>query len=382
MFEITIRKSLSNADRINWIRLSRSRNIGRTTLLNLIKIFDNVEDAINNVGNYSLQGGLSRPIELASFKSAQQELEECHKLNAQIICFNEEKYPVLLREIGDPPPIITARGRVDLMYKNIVAIVGTRNPSTNGCKFAEKIAYELGQSGLIISSGMARGIDASAHYGAINSGTIGVIAGGVDNIYPAENTALYKEVIQKGLLVSENPLGSPPKGGNFPQRNRIISGLSLGVAVIEATLRSGTLITSRFAAEQNREIFAVPGSPFDPRYEGTNRLIKQGAKLIENSNDVLEEIMEIIKNRERFAVLNESFDKEFENIKFKAPDEDIIREARKLILQKVNYSPISIELLIDELELPVKIANIAFVQLELADRIESKNGKVSLKQKD
>ncbi len=376
---LPIVKELPIQDKINWIRLSRTNNIGRSTLLKLIKIFDNTQDAIDNVANYSIKGGLKKPIQVAPPSIANKELEDCRKINAHIICFNEEQYPAILREISDPPPIITVRGNLSLMHQNIIAIVGPRNASLNGCKFAEKISYEIGLAGIIIASGMARGIDTHAHKAAINTGTIGVIAGGIDNIYPKENTALYHEVIKKGLLISENPIGSPPKGGNFPQRNRIISGLSLGVVVIEATLRSGTLITSRFAIEQNRELFAVPGSPFDPRHEGTNRLIKQGAKLTVSSADVLEDIQEIINNRQRFSNISESFNEEFANIKFKAPDDDIVNDARKLILEKIGYSPISSELLIEELEIPVKIINIALVQLELADRIENQNGKITLK---
>lgn len=375
----TTPKNLSPSDKINWIRLTRTKGISRSTLFNLLEIFGNIEDVITNVGEYSIQGGLKKPIELYSLEEARKELNNCAKINAEIICFSEEDYPQLLREISDPPPLITIRGQKKLIHENIVAIVGPRNASLNGCKFAQKIALELGNKGVVIASGLARGIDRSAHKSSLDTGTIGVIAGGIDNIYPPDNADLYQEIAKRGLLISENPIGTPPRGGNFPQRNRIISGISLGIVVIEATLKSGTLITARFALEQNREIFAVPGSPFDPRHEGTNRLIKQGAKLIENSDDILEDINEIITSRRRFAKISETTSEEFLLAKFKAPDDIIVAEARKLILSKINYTPISAELLIGELEIPAKIANIAFVQLELADRIENKNGKISLK---
>ncbi len=370
---------LSFNDKVNWIRLVRTKHISRSIFFNLIKIFDNVEDIVNNIEEYSLKGGLKKPIKIHPLNAAKKELEDCYNIDADIVCFNDINYPTILREIPDPPPLITVKGNIDLMEKNIISIVGPRNASLNGCKFAHKIASELGAKGIVIASGLARGIDTAAHKASINSGTIGVIAGGIDNIYPKENTDLYQEMMQKGLLISETPIGMPPRGGNFPQRNRIISGLSLGVVVIEATLRSGTLITSRFALEQNREIFAVPGSPFDPRYEGTNRLIKQGAKLIENSSDILNDIEEIIYSKNRFSNINESFDEEFIGASFKAPDDKIVNEVRELILKKINYTPILDETIIDELDIPVKIANIAFVQLELADKIENKNGKISLK---
>jgi len=378
MLEIPIIKNLSDTDKINWIRLSRTKNISRSTLLNLVNIFGNIEGAIENVAAYSIKGGLKAPINICPTIEAIKELENTRQIGAEIICFNEESYPAMLRQISDPPALLTMCGKIDLANQNIISVVGPRNASLNGCKFAGKIVTELGQAGLIIASGLARGIDAAVHKAALDFGTIGIIAGGIDNIYPAENSTLYQGVIEKGLLISETPFGMPPKGGNFPQRNRIISGIALGLVVIEATLRSGTLITARFALEQNREIFAVPGSPFDPRYEGTNRLIKQGAKLIENSADVLEDLEEIIRRRKRFRI-SENFEEEFSYPKFKAPDDIVVDAARTLILQKLNYTEVSVELLISELEIPAKIVAIALVQLELADRIEHRNGKVCLK---
>lgn len=379
MFNNIFLKNASLSDKINWLRLVRTRGISRSTLFNLAEIFDNIQDIIDNVGEYSVKGGLKQPIEIYPFDLAQKEFELCQKNGAQIICYFEDSYPELLRQISDPPPILTIRGKGELLQKNIIAIVGPRNASLNGCQFAKKVAYELSSKGIVIASGMAIGIDRSAHKASIENGTIGVIAGGIDNIYPMQNLDLYQEIYKKGLLISEHQIGSAPRGGNFPQRNRIISGISLGVVVVEATLKSGTLITARFALEQNREIFAVPGSPFDPRHEGTNRLIKQGAKLIQNSDDILEDINDIIATRQRFSNISESLDIEFMPAKFKAPDESIVGKVRDLILSKISYSPTSIELIVNELEIPAKIANIACAQLELADKIENKNGKISLK---
>ena len=373
-------RDLSLSERLDWIRLSRTPNIGRATLLRMISIFGNAQDAIANVAQYSIRGGRAKPIIVNSIQSAQKELEDCQKIKAKIICFCENSFPKMLRHIPDPPALLTIRGKEKLMHKNIVAIVGPRNASTNGCVFAQKVAFELGQADIIIVSGLARGIDAAAHEASLLGGTIGVIAGGIDNIYPKENRLLYQKVVEQGLLISESPIHSPPKGGNFPQRNRIISGLSIGVAVIEATLRSGTLITSRFALEQNREIFAVPGSPFDPRYEGTNRLIRQGAKLIQSSQDILEDLEEIISSRQRFSPISENdHENDIDNLQFRDADEQIVKEARNIILSHLSYSPTNLDHIIDRLEIPAKIINIVLVQLELADIIETNNNRVILK---
>ena len=225
---------------------------------------------------------------------------------------------------------------------------------------------------------MARGIDTAAHLGSIETGTVAVIAGGIDNIYPRENENLYHDIAKKGVIISEIPFGIPPHGGNFPQRNRIISGISLGAIIVEATLRSGTLITARFALEQNREVFAVPGSPFDPRCQGTNRLIKQGAKLIENIDDILEELI-IITGRSDNLKLMEPISADFAGFSKKSPNESEIESARKLILSKIDYTPISADEIIAELQIPAQIVSIVLVQLELADRIESRGGKICLK---
>lgn len=371
-------KRISDSEKISWIRLCRTQNISKNIFFNLLKIFGNVDEALANVEEFSLKGGLKKPIKIADEKSAILELNNCQKIGAQIICFIEPEYPKLLREIPDPPPIITIRGNSDLLSCDIMSIVGPRNASTNGCKFAGKIATELGKAGLIIASGMARGIDRAAHLGSLESGTIAVIAGGIDNIYPPENKDLYNQIIQKGVVISENPFGSMPKGGNFPRRNRIISGVSLGVVIVEATLKSGTLITARFALEQNRDIFAVPGSPFDPRSQGTNRLIKQGAKLVEDVNDILDEIDNLRSRNFGTIEFREKEFFEFSGFDIKIISDSEIDEARKLILQKINYSSISLDELIYQLQIPAQIANIVLVQLELAGRVEYKNGKVAL----
>lgn len=367
----------SESERINWIRLIRSENVGSVTFFNLIKAFGSASLAIENVTEIALQGGLKKPIKICPESEVKKELENCQKINAKIICFFDPQYPKQLKEIYDPPPVLTTLGNTQLLNQDIIAIVGPRNASLNGCRFAQKIAGELSLTKLIIASGMARGIDTAAHLGSLTGGTIAVIAGGIDNIYPPENKQLYQQIIKHGLIISENPFGSAPKSGNFPQRNRIISGLSLGVLVVEATLKSGTLITARFASEQNREIFAVPGSPFDPRCHGTNLLIKQGAKLVENVDDVLEELR---PSRNQINPEPQSTYQELPDLTSdsKLPDDKLVNDARKLILQKLNYSGTAGDEIISTLQIPTRIINIALVQLELSKKIENKNGKFFL----
>ena len=226
---------------------------------------------------------------------------------------------------------------------------------------------------------MARGIDSAAHEASISSGTIAVIAGGINHIYPKENEHLYSEILKNGLLVSENAFGMPPKGGNFVQRNRIISGLSLGVIVLEAGLRSGSLITARFAREQGREVFAMPGSPFDPRCHGTNRLIKDGAKMIENISDILDELPKLKSQLRDSRILREPDLEEFLAPTVKLPSDDDVKKIRQEIFSKLSVTPIAIDEIIQQMQVPIKLLNIALVQLELADKIEINFGKVALK---
>jgi len=227
-------------------------------------------------------------------------MEDSQKYGAKIVYYKENIYPESLKQIHDFPPIITILGNKELLLsENKISIVGSRNSSINSSRFSYKIAKEFGESGFSVVSGLARGVDAQAHMGSIDSGTIGVIAGGIDNIYPLENKKLYEYMRERGLIISENAFGVVPQAKNFPQRNRIVSGLSKALVVVEASLKSGSLITANFALEQGREVFSVPGFPMDPRYSGTNALIKQGAYLFERSDDVLnvQKMKEILYKR-------------------------------------------------------------------------------------
>ncbi len=356
-------------EKLNWLRLARSENIGKSTFFRLIEIFGSVENALARVKDYAKEGGLRREIKIISVRQAEEELKNTTKFGAEIILFSDSNYPKLLREISDPPPVLTIKGNKDFLNRDAIAIVGPRNASYNAIAFAKKIALELGQNSLITVSGMARGVDAAAHEASILSGTIGVIAGGINNIYPKQNTNLFKEVLDRGLLISENYFGAPPKGGNFVQRNRIIAGLSFGVVVVEAGLRSGSLITAKFAINQGREVFAVPGSPFDPRCQGANRLIKDGAKMVEDIDDILEELSDLRLRFGNVKTLREPEFEEFISPQAKMPLDDDIRKVRDEILARLSFSPTSINQIIEETSMPIRVINIALVQLELAEKI-------------
>ena len=366
-------------EKLNWLRLARSENIGKSTFFRLIEIFGSVENALEQVADYAAAGGLKRKIKVCTLEDAENEMINTENFGAEILIFSEEKYPKLLRKIPDPAPVLTVHGDIEFFNRDTIAIVGPRNASFNAITFAKKLALELGQNSIAIVSGMARGVDSAAHEASILSGTIAVIAGGINHIYPKENEHLYSEILKHGLLVSENAFGMPPKGGNFVQRNRIISGLSLGVIVLEAGLRSGSLITARFAREQGREVFAMPGSPFDPRCHGTNRLIKDGAKMIENISDILDELPKLKSQLRGFKILREPDLEEFVAPTLKLPNDDDVKKIRQEIFSRLGVTPIAIDEIIQQMQVPPKLLNIALVQLELADKIVINFGKVALK---
>ncbi len=240
---------------------------------------------------------LVKPARIYSRESAERELTASKKLGIALIALGEPDYPARLRMIDDPPPLIGVRGKVAVLGSNMIALVGSRNASAAGVKFAERIAREFGEAGFTIVSGLARGIDAAAHRASLATGTIAVLAGGHDHIYPPEHEPLLQSILPNGAAITEMPLGWEPRGRDFPRRNRLISGLALGVVIVEAARRSGSLITARMALEQGREVFAVPGSPLDPRAEGTNGLLKQGATLVTEAADVLAVIRPILGQR-------------------------------------------------------------------------------------
>lgn len=259
---------------IDILRLIRSENVGPKTFFNLVKFFGSASCALENVQDFSVKGGRSKPIKLYSKDSALKELRELEKNNSYLITYKDQNYSELLLQIPDFPPVLSYKGNISLLnHEKIIAIVGARNSSVNGKAFAAKLSKDLVKAGYITVSGLARGIDSSVHSSSLDH-TIAVIAGGTDHIYPPENKTLYEEIAKNGLILAELPIGSKPLSQHFPQRNRIISGLALATIVIEAGIKSGSLITANFALEQNRDVFAVPGFPLDPICIGSNQLIK------------------------------------------------------------------------------------------------------------
>ena len=285
--------SLSDRERLDRLRLARSENVGPVTFRQLLARYGSAEQAIAALPDLAARGGRRRPLSVCPTDAAERECENLGRHGGRHVFFGEAAYPVPLAAIEDAPIALSVIGDTSLLQRDGVAVVGARNASTNGRNFARRLAADLAADKLIVVSGMARGIDAAAHEGALEDDgdtTVAVLAGGVDVVYPRENAALYDALHTRGLVLSEMPCGMQPQARHFPRRNRIISGLSLGVVVVEAAMRSGSLITARLAGEQGREVFAVPGSPLDPRCRGANDLIRKGAKLTESAEDVLSEL--------------------------------------------------------------------------------------------
>ena len=281
---------LNDAERRDWLRLARTETVGPVTFGQLIRRFGSPARALDALPDLARRGGRAAALRIPSPSEAERELEAGARLGARLLASIEPDFPPMLAALDPPPPVIWVRGDVALGSRRAVAIVGARIASAAGQRFARTLAVEAGRAGLAVVSGMARGIDGAAHEGALETGTVAVLGGGIDDIYPPEHADLYQRLVARGAIVSESPPGVRAQARDFPRRNRLISGLSLAVVVVEAELRSGSLITARLAAEQGREVLAVPGSPLDPRAKGTNDLIRQGAALCEGIEDVLRAI--------------------------------------------------------------------------------------------
>ena len=275
---------------INKLRLIRTPNIGPITCQLLMRRYGSAAAALEAVPDLSARGG--RQLKLASRQEVEREIELSDKLGARHICYGDDDYPQSLMRFDDAPFVLTVKGHTSLLDGKGCAVVGARNASINAMRMAQSLATEIGQAKYSIISGLARGIDTAAHQGSLTTGTIAVLACGIDEIYPPENAGLFAQIAEQGLLISEMPLGTKPTPRLFPARNRIIASLSLGVCVIEAAFQSGSLITAREAAERGIEVMAIPGSPFDPRSKGTNRLIKDGAHLVQSAEDILSVLAE------------------------------------------------------------------------------------------
>jgi DNA processing protein len=286
---VPARLPLSDEQRLNWLRLIRSENVGPATFRDLINHFGSAAAALEALPGLAQRGGSAARIRIATRDAAMAEIASARRVGARFVGMGEPDYPRLLRGLDHPPPLLCVRGRVDVEAPAFTAIVGSRNASISGMKLAARFASQLGAKGHVIVSGLARGIDSAAHRAALKTGTIAVFAGGIDCPFPDAHIQLAEDIVAAGgALVSEMPFGWKPRHIDFPRRNRIIAGLSLGVVVVEAAKRSGSLITARLANENGRFVFAVPGSPVDPRADGTNQLIKQGAILMTGPEDVEE----------------------------------------------------------------------------------------------
>lgn len=279
-------RDLSDRERLDWLRLARSENVGPVAFDQLLTRFGEPARALAALPDLARRGGRSN-LKVPPEAEIEAELAAGASLGARLICACEDAFPQALAALDPPPPVIWALGRAEILDRSAVAVVGARVASAAGQRFARGLAAELGQAGQIVVSGMARGIDAAAHEGALPFGTVAVLGGGVADIYPPEHRDLHARIAETGCVVSESAPGWRAQAKDFPRRNRIISGLSRAVVVVEAEIRSGSLITARLAAEQGREVLAVPGSPLDPRAKGTNDLIRQGAALCEGVDDVL-----------------------------------------------------------------------------------------------
>ena len=285
-------QDLTDRQRLDWLRLTRTSSIGPRTFRSLLNRYGGAAAALEALP--ALLKAQGRASKVVSVAEAEDEVALASKMDVRFIAMGEPDYPPLLRVIDSAPPIIGVRGRVSILSKPSVAIVGSRNASAAGLKMAGLLAADLGKLAFVVVSGLARGIDAAAHRASLSSGTVAVLAGGHDRPYPDEHRDLLDAIADTGAVVSEMPMGWEPRGRDFPRRNRIISGLSYGIVIIEAALRSGSLITARFAGEQGRDIFAVPGSPLDPRSEGTNALIREGATLITSADHIAEALAPVL----------------------------------------------------------------------------------------
>jgi len=360
---------LTDEQRLDWLRLIRSQNVGPRTFRALVNHFGGARGALAALPTLARRGGADAATQICTQAEAERELGAAKKLGVSFVALGERGYPPRLQMIDDAPPLLAVRGQTRVLGLPMVAIVGSRNASGAGLKFTQRIARELGDVGFATVSGLARGIDAAAHSASLDTGTVAVLAGGHDRIYPPEHAGLLDAILPAGAALSEMPVGWEPRGRDFPRRNRLISGLSLGVLIVEAAKRSGSLITARFAAEQGREVFAVPGSPLDPRAEGTNGLIKQGATPVTEASDVVTVLQPIMTEKkvpaeEPEGITSGSGRDEVEP----APDE------RARITALLGPAPVQIDDLVRLSHSSPAVVRMVLLELEIAGRLERHGG--------
>ncbi len=388
---------LSDAQRLDWLRLIRTEGVGPRTFRSLINRFGGAAGALDALPDLSRRAG--KRIVPPSRAEAETEMAAAVRLGVRFLAMGEAEYPKSLAAADSAPPLLALRGAVAALERPALAIVGSRNASAAGATFTARLARALGEAGLTIVSGLARGIDASAHNATLATGTVAVLAGGHDRIYPSNHEPLARAILEAGgAIVAEMPMGWEPRGRDFPRRNRIISGLSLGTLVVEAARRSGSLITARYALEQGREVFAVPGSPLDPRAEGTNDLIRQGATLVAEAEHVLSVLSPLVARADPFAkadllgarpVLEEraeywdeldldgTGDRAGPPVEEVEPNEPADDHAR--ILSALGPAPVGTDALARASGLPIRTVHSILLDLELDRRVERHpDGSVSL----
>ena len=352
--------------------MARTETIGPVTFYALLRRFGSARAAIDAVPRLG-----RRDVAPAPRAIAERELAALERIGARLVCWGEPLYPGALAAVEDAPPVLALRGRAELLTAPIVAVVGARNASANGRRLAQDIAAGLGEEGIVVASGMARGIDAAAHAGALATGSVAVVAGGVDVVYPEENRGLYQALASDGAIVAELPLGTEPQARHFPRRNRIISGMSLGVVVVEAAAKSGSLITARFALEQGREVFAVPGSPLDPRCRGGNDLLRNGATLTENAADIVTQLGPLLRGAPLRPPSRPAAVRELSLVPplVAAPPAPAEGDAAlDAILEILSPTPVAVDELVRQCQLSAAAVATLLLELELAGRIERHPG--------
>ena len=367
-------RELEPQERLDWLRLARTESVGPVSFFALLRRFGSAAAALDALPQ------LARPVAAMSRRAAETELGALDRLGARLVCWGEPSYPPALAEVEDAPPLLTVLGRPELLVAPMVAVVGARNASANGRRLGRELAAGLGEAGIVVISGMARGIDAAAHLGALPTGSVAVVAGGADIVYPEENRGLYDALAQDGAVVAELPLGTEPQARHFPRRNRIISGMALGVIVVEAAAKSGSLITARFALEQGREVFAVPGSPLDPRARGANDLLRNGATLTETAADVISQLGPLIQREPPLPLAAREprlpLAPPASRVVAPAPSPPAISEdaALDLLVEKLGPSPVAVDELVRQCQLSAAAVATLLLELELAGRVERHPG--------
>ncbi len=364
------------SERLDRLRLIRTEGVGPLTYRRLMARFGDVAAAIDALPQLARAGGRATPLQLASLDDAEREMAGLQRLGGRMLFLEDPDYPPFLAELTDPPPVLSVLGDCKLLACRSVAIVGARNASVNGMRIADQLAADLADQKLVVVSGFARGIDAAAHKGAMRTGrTVAALAGGIDVAYPPEHKDLHAQIAAAGALVAEAPLGTQPIGRHFPKRNRVIAGLSLGVVAIEAASRSGTLITARLANEAGRELFAVPGSPLDPRCQGSNDLIRQGANLTETAADVLANLPDHpsrqgLARDPLFLHARSGFAEPAAELKPAQASAAELAKARQSVPGLVGAAPVVVDEIARHCQLSVAAITAVLLELELAGRVE------------